>query len=292
MLAGLRSDGQRRAIFARADVAGQNATRLPSTGLVATEVAARVEHLTDPARALTEAAPVGAPLRGATLPGVRSPVRNRAGAVGRARILRLAGQARRGGYGRVPAQLRDAAATIDLLDPDQAAALFGSPMLRFLVGSDRPGRGGQDRHLRCDALAWQQAGYRVIGLAPSARAASELAAATGGRTDTQAKWLHHQTRLDQLRPAERAWTCLDDRTVLIRDEASMASTLDLDTLTRLAAQAASKVVLVGDPSQIGVINGPGGRLASPGPRRARHRARPDPPVHRRLGTPSHGPRTL
>ncbi len=42
----------------------------------------------------------------------------------------------------------------------------------------------------------------------------------------------------------------------------MASTVDLDTLTRLAAQAAGKVVLVGDPSQIGVINGPGGRLAA------------------------------
>ena len=37
---------------------------------------------------------------------------------------------------------------------------------------------------------------------------------------------------------------------------------DLDTLTRLAGQAASKVVLVGDPGQIGVINGPGGMLAA------------------------------
>lgn len=95
------------------------------------------------------------------------------------------------------------------------------------------------------------AGYRVIGLAPSARAASELAAATGGRTDTLAKWLHHQTGLDQLRPAERAWTCLDDRTVLILDEASMASTVDLDTLSRLAAQTTGKVVLVGDPARSG-----------------------------------------
>ena len=61
---------------------------------------------------------------------------------------------------------------------------------------------------------------------------------------------------------ERAWAHLDDRTVLIVDEASMASTLDLDRLTTAAARAAAKVVLVGDPGQIGVINGPGGMLAA------------------------------
>ncbi len=42
----------------------------------------------------------------------------------------------------------------------------------------------------------------------------------------------------------------------------MANTLDLDRLTTLAAAAAAKVVLVGDPAQIGVINGPGGMLAA------------------------------
>ena len=42
----------------------------------------------------------------------------------------------------------------------------------------------------------------------------------------------------------------------------MASTLDLDRLTTAAARTAAKVVLVGDPGQIGVINGPGGMLAA------------------------------
>jgi ATP-dependent exoDNAse (exonuclease V) alpha subunit len=49
---------------------------------------------------------------------------------------------------------------------------------------------------------------------------------------------------------------------VIVDEASMASTLDLDQLTAAAARAAAKVVLVGDPAQIGVVNGPGGMLAA------------------------------
>ena len=42
----------------------------------------------------------------------------------------------------------------------------------------------------------------------------------------------------------------------------MASTFDLDTLTTVAARAGAKVVLVGDPAQIGVINGPGGLLTA------------------------------
>ncbi|MBC7373419.1 MAG: AAA family ATPase, partial [Frankiales bacterium] len=54
----------------------------------------------------------------------------------------------------------------------------------------------------------------------------------------------------------------DARTVLIVDEASMASTLDLDPLIAAAAQVGAKVVLVGDPAQIGVVNGPGGMLAA------------------------------
>ena len=263
VLAGLQAAGQRRAVFSRADVAGQIAARLPTSGLTATEVVARVEQLTDLAVALTEAVPVGAPVRGVT-PRASDPRYATVQVLSaEARILSLAEQGRRAGYGRVPHQLREAATTIGRLDPDQQAALGrltgGGDFLSVLTA---PAGAGKTATLGATTLAWEQAGYRVIGLAPSARAAAELAAATGGRTDTLAKWLHNQTRLAQLPASERAWTALDDRTVLILDEASMASTLDLDTLTRLAAQSASKVVLVGDPGQIGVINGPGGMLAA------------------------------
>jgi ATP-dependent exoDNAse (exonuclease V) alpha subunit len=110
----------------------------------------------------------------------------------------------------------------------------------------------------------------VVGLAPSARAAAELATATGGPADTLAKWLHahQQSPAGGARPARPpsraadAWAGLDERTVVIVDEASMASTLDLDPLIAAAARAAAKVVLVGDPAQIGVANGPGGMLAA------------------------------
>lgn len=56
-----------------------------------------------------------------------------------------------------------------------------------------PAGAGKTCTLGTAAAAWQSAGYRVVGLAPSARAAAaELAEATGTRTDTLAKWLHNQ----------------------------------------------------------------------------------------------------
>ena len=66
--------------------------------------------------------------------------------------------------------------------------------------------------------------------------------------------------------------------MVIVDEASMASTLDLDLLIAAAARAAAKVVLVGDPAQIGVVNGPGRDARRPRPRRARRRAATE--IHR------------
>src|SRR5215207_3762126 len=89
---------------------------------------------------------------------------------------------------------------------------------------------GRTSTLGAAARAWQHSGFRVVGLAPSARAAAELATATGEPADTLAKWLHNQGRLRTLPAHERDWSIPDDRTVLIVDEASMASTLDLDRL--------------------------------------------------------------
>ncbi len=102
----------------------------------------------------------------------------------------------------------------------------------------------------------------MIGLAPSARAAAELAAATGGSADTLAKWIHDHDRRGLLPADARARVVLNAATVVVVDEASMANTGDLDVLVTAAARAAAKIVLVGDPAQIGVIRGPGGMLAA------------------------------
>ena len=146
------------------------------------------------------------------------------------------------------------------LDPSQYRAVLqlgaGGDFLSVLTA---PAGAGKTSTLGAAARAWQDAGHRVVGLAPSARAAAELATATGETTDTLAKWLH--THNSTTRGAQ-AKSALDGRTVVIVDEASMASTLDLDPLITAAARAGAKVVLVGDPAQIGVVNGPGGMLAA------------------------------
>ncbi|TAL16146.1 MAG: conjugative relaxase [Frankiales bacterium] len=259
--AALRAAGQRSAVFARTDVAGQIAAHLPTTGLTAPQALARVEALTDVALKLAEAVPVGQPVRGVTPRASDARYATVEVLQAEARILSLAHRGRIGGYGQ--AHIRIAAAATARLDDGQIRALVrltgGGDFLSVLTA---PAGAGKTSTLGATSQAWTHAGYRVVGLAPSARAAAELAAATGARADTLAKWLHNQDRLGQLPPAERAWSALDDRTVLVVDEASMASTLDLDRLTSLAAKAAAKVVLVGDPGQIGVINGPGGMLAA------------------------------
>ena len=263
LLAALQAAGQRRAVFSRADLAGQVAARLPTSGLTAAEVLARVETLTDAALRLSEAVPVRRPVRGVT-PRASDPWYATAQVLTtEARILSLAERGRRVGYGQTDPLALLAAARTARLDLGQYRAVRhlagGGDFLTVLTA---PAGAGKTSTLGAAAAAWQQDRYRVIGLAPSARAAAELGAATGTRTDTLAKWLHAQAHPRPLNAQERAWAHLDDRTVLIVDEASMASTLDLDRLTAAAARAAAKVVLVGDPGQIGVINGPGGMLAA------------------------------
>lgn len=100
--------------------------------------------------------------------------------------------------------------------------------------------------------AWQHSGYGVIGCALSAAAAHELQAGSGIRSATIAK-------LDMdLREGRRR---LDDRTVLVVDEAGMVGTRNLAPLLRHASLCRTKVVLVGDPKQLPEIQA-GGVLAS------------------------------
>ena len=272
-LAALRAAGRQSAVFSRNDLAGHVAAHLPTTGLTAAQVVAQVEAVTDQALGLSEAVPVGQPARGLT-PRASDPRYATVEALqAESRILNLARCGRGRGYGYAhPTHLRDtliaaaagtAGAAPSRLDAGQLRAVQHlTASGDFLSVLTAPAGAGKTSTLGVASRAWQAAGYRVVGLAPSARAAAELADATGDRSDTLAKWLHNHDRLDRLPAAERAWTSLHDRTILVVDEASMASTLDLDRLTALAGKAAAKVVLVGDPSQIGVINGPGGMLAA------------------------------
>lgn len=90
------------------------------------------------------------------------------------------------------------------------------------------------------AIAAEQAsacGYIVKGLAPSASAARELAGA-GIDAETITAFSHRQTKK------------LNARTLLIVDEAGMASTRQMHAILSAAAAAGCRVVLVGDTAQL------------------------------------------
>ena len=93
-----------------------------------------------------------------------------------------------------------------------------------------PAGAGKTTAMRAVTLAWTQDGGQVIGLAPSAAAAVVLAEHTGIQADTLAKltWgLQHNDLPD--------WAAhIEERTLMIIDEAGMADTLSLDTAIQYA----------------------------------------------------------
>jgi conjugative relaxase-like TrwC/TraI family protein len=100
--------------------------------------------------------------------------------------------------------------------------------------------------------AWEQAGFPVIGCAVANTAKQELKDAGIEDAYSIASLLirTEALRSEGAMPLARA-------TVIVVDEASMVSTPDLDALRFLTVECGGKLVLVGDPRQIGAI-GPGG----------------------------------
>ena len=109
---------------------------------------------------------------------------------------------------------------------------------------------GKTTMLDAARMAFESAGYTVVGTATSGQAARTLGrdAHIESRTVASLLWRldHHQLHLDQ-------------RTVLIVDEAAMVDDPAVLRLLTEASLARSKVVLVGDHRQLGPV-GPGGSL--------------------------------
>ena len=180
-----------------------------------------------------------------------------------------------------------------LLAADQADAVgtiaTSGRRLDVLVGSAGTGKTTTLLALR---HAWEKTHGRgsVIGLAPSATAAGELADALQVTCENTAKWLyesagpghlHRSALLDELntigkrlqrgeatqaahlaqavrtlRAEARTWE-LQPGQLLIVDEASLAGTFTLDTLVAQAARADAKVLLVGDHAQLSAVDAGG-----------------------------------
>ena len=187
---------------------------------------------------------------------------------------------------------------VDQVDAIISIATSGR-RLEVLVG---PAGTGKTTTLRALRSAWETTyGHgTVIGLAPSATAAHELADALHIGCENTAKWLHESvghgalTRtaiLDGLTvrreravaagdmaalrtmgeatlalEREQALWALRPGQLLIVDEASLAGTFTLDTLTAQATAAGAKVLLVGDHRQLSAVDAGGafGLLAEHG----------------------------
>ncbi len=93
--------------------------------------------------------------------------------------------------------------------------------------------------------AAHRSGLKVVGLSPSWVAADELAASTGIAAQAIARWRHDR--------AHDGGAPLDDRTLVILDEAGMVGTRDMEAVLTAARDAGSKVALVGDRRQLASV---------------------------------------
>ena len=126
----------------------------------------------------------------------------------------------------------------------------------------RPGRHRQNHRDGRPGRRLAQRGGTVIGLAPTAGAAEVLGQDLGAPTDTIAKLVQlTETRGGQPAPADdpaRKWfDAIDSGTLLIVDEAGMASTADLDTVIAHALARGASVRLIGDDQQLASISAGG-----------------------------------
>lgn len=90
--------------------------------------------------------------------------------------------------------------------------------------------------------AWERSGYRVIGAAHTGVAADELSMAASIPSTTIARLLIAIDRGEQ--------GGLDERTVVVIDEAGTAGTRDLGRILDEVQRTGAKAVLVGDPKQL------------------------------------------
>ncbi|WP_449278958.1 MobF family relaxase [Leucobacter sp. GX24907] len=135
------------------------------------------------------------------------------------------------------------------LDQEQAIAKIGvsGRTLDVLVG---PAGTGKTTTMRALHAAWERRHSKssVIGLAPSAAAAEVLAGELGVATENTAKWLHEHRHGN--------WNLTRGQLVII-DEASLAGTLALATITAHANAVGAKVLLVGDWAQLAAVDAGG-----------------------------------
>jgi conjugative relaxase-like TrwC/TraI family protein len=128
--------------------------------------------------------------------------------------------------------------------------ITGRGGVSVLVGQAGTGKGVV---VAAAARAWQREGYQVVGTA--------VAGATAKRLGADAKLEQSVTTDALLGRVESGRMQMDSQTVVVMDEAGMADTMRLASLTQQTARHDSKLVLVGDHAQLPSI-GAGGMFAA------------------------------
>ena len=110
---------------------------------------------------------------------------------------------------------------------------------------------------RARALA-EKKDWRMIGLAPSASAAQTLASEAGIGTETLQRFLARNAGVAEGRLSEdgaKAMRAAFEKTILVVDEGSLASTVQARNLLRIANEVRiPRVVLVGDSKQLDAVD--------------------------------------
>jgi conjugative relaxase-like TrwC/TraI family protein len=144
----------------------------------------------------------------------------------------------------------EAAVDASTLGDDQATAVTSltssGDRIAVLVG--RAGT-GKTHTLGTARTMYESAGFTVVGLAPSARAARELEAGAGIDSTTLARHLVEHRDIDA-------------GTVVVVDEAGMAAVRDLARVVDQVTRTGAKLILVGDHHQLPEVAAGGGFRAA------------------------------
>ena len=155
--------------------------------------------------------------------------------------------------------LADAAARGKSLNDGQAALVAQMALSGRRVGlALAPAGAGKTTAMAALAHAWRSSGGQVLGLAPTAAAAIVLGEDLGATTDTLDKYVHCTDENNAAIYGTPDWfTQVGPDTLIVVDEAGMASTPGLDAMITHALSKGASVRLVGDDAQLASISAGG-----------------------------------
>lgn len=122
-----------------------------------------------------------------------------------------------------------------------------------------PAGTGKTTSMKAVVEAWKASGRDVVALAPSAVAAEALGADTGTEAATLASLTYRwRGKLAHLGHEPRSLAApIQPGTMLLLDEAAMASTKDVAALVEIAREHGAVVRMVGDPAQLDAVESGG-----------------------------------